>query len=76
MGVGDCDLRAFLLLVGLSAGDHHQQPARRVEGEMFDVERDELGAPERGGEAEQQQRPVAMPAEGGGVELGEDLLER
>jgi hypothetical protein len=43
---------------------------------VLDVEGDELGASERGGEPEQQQRPVAQPGQGGGVELGEDLFER
>jgi len=47
-----------------------------LELEMLDVEGNELGSSERGGEPEQQQRPVAQPGEGGGVKLGEDLLER
>jgi hypothetical protein len=42
---------------------------------VLDVEGDELGAAQRGGEPEQQQRPVAQPGQGGGVELGEDLLK-
>lgn len=40
--VRDCDLRAFLLLVGFGAADRDQQPARGVELEVLDVERDEL----------------------------------
>jgi hypothetical protein len=43
---------------------------------MLDVEGDELRAAQRGGEPEQQQRLVAQPGQGEGVELGEDLLER
>ena len=40
---------------------------RGVELEILDVQGDELGAPERGGEAEQQ-RPVAEPGERCGVD--------
>jgi len=43
---------------------------------VLDVEGDELRAAQRGGEPEQQQRPVPEPGQGGGVEFGEDLLER
>jgi hypothetical protein len=50
LGVGDGDLRTFLLLVGLRAADRDQQAAGGVEVEVLDVERDELGAPQRGGE--------------------------
>jgi hypothetical protein len=52
LGVGDCDLRASLLLVGFGAADRDEQAAGGVEVEILDVERDELGAPERGGEPE------------------------
>ena len=38
--------------------------SRPVEGEVLDVERAELGAPQRGGESEQQQRPIAQAGEG------------
>ena len=52
------------------------QPARGVELEVLDVERDELGAPQRGGEPEQQQRPVAQAGERGGVDRLEQPRER
>jgi hypothetical protein len=43
---------------------------------MLDIEGDELRAAQRGGEPEQQHCPVAQPCQDGGVELGEDLVER
>ena len=81
LGVGDRDLRAFLLLVGFRAADRDEQATSGVKVEVLDVERDELGAPQRCGEPEQQQRPVAQAGERGGVdrlhEPGERLeLER
>jgi hypothetical protein len=68
LGVGDGDLGAFLLLVGLGAADCDEQAADGVEGEVLDVEGDELRAPQRGGEAEQQQRAVPDAGERGGVD--------
>jgi hypothetical protein len=57
------------LLAGLELSAHtlrqtrDQQTARRIEGEVLDVEGDELGAAQGGGEPEQQQRPVAPAGE-------------
>ena len=76
LGVGDRDPRAFLLLISLRAGDHHQQAAGGVEGEMFDVECDELGAPQSGGEPDQQNRPVPEAGERGCVDRLEQARER
>ena len=44
--------------------------------EVLDVERDELRAAQRGGEPEQQQRPVALAGERGGVDRLEQPRER
>ena len=49
---------------------------RGVELEMLGVERDELGASQRGGESEQQQRPVAATSEVRRVDRLEQPLER
>jgi hypothetical protein len=62
------------LLVGLADPDGH--PAGEVEAEVLHVERDELGAPERGGEPEQDQRPVAESGERGGVDRFDEAPER
>jgi hypothetical protein len=43
---------------------------------MLDVERDELGASQRGSEPEQQQRSVAAPGKRCGVDRLEQPLQR
>ena len=54
----DADQGAVGVLVGLAADDVHDQPGR-VGLEVGDVECGELAAPQRRGEGQQQQRPVA-----------------
>jgi hypothetical protein len=44
--------------------------------EVLDVERDELGAPQGGGEPEQQHRSVSQAGERGGVDRLEQARER
>jgi hypothetical protein len=70
------NLCAFLLLVCLGAADRDEQAAGGVEVEILDVKRDELGAPQRGGEPEQQYRPVSHAGEGGDVDRLEQARER
>jgi hypothetical protein len=70
------DLRSYLVLVGLGLADHDPQAARGVELEIPDIERDELRAPQRGGEPEQQERPVAAAGERRGVDRLEQPLQR
>ena len=52
------------------------RPRAASKWRSLDVERDELGAPERGGEPEQQQRPVAQAGERGGVDRLDEPGER
>lgn len=74
--VGDRDLLPMLLLIGLRAADRQQQPAGDVEVEVLDVQPNQLRAPQRAGEAEQQQRPVPQPGRRALVDRGEQALER
>jgi hypothetical protein len=57
-------------------GSHDPQAARGVELEIPDIERDELRAPQRGGEPEQQQRPVAPAGDRRGVDRLEQPRQR
>ena len=70
------DLGSCLVVGALGLADQDLEPARRAELEVLDVERDELRASERGGEAEQQQRAVALPGERGAVDRLEQPRQR
>jgi hypothetical protein len=61
--VRDSDLPPLALLVGLRAPERHDQAIVRA-NHVVEVQGDQLGAPERAGEAQQQQRPVADLGEG------------
>ena len=62
MPFGDGDLLALALLVGLGLAGAHAHAARLV-GELVQLQRHELGAPERPGHADGEQRPVAHAAQ-------------
>ena len=55
----DGDVGAHAFLVRLRAPDRHEQAALR-EPQILDVERRELGAPSRAGEAEKKKRTIAL----------------
>ena len=73
--VRDGDECSGLLLVGLRLANPEGEAAVDVEAEVLNVEGDELGAARCGGEAEQQQRPIAEVLQGVGRDRLEQLLE-
>lgn len=64
------DLRSCLILVAIRPADHDYEPARGIKRQILDVQCDQLGAPQRGGEPEQQQRAVAPAGERRGESIG------
>lgn len=74
VAVGDADDGAFGVLVGLGRAQMQQQPAG-LRLDVIQSERDQLGAAQRGGVAEQNDRGVAGAERGAAVDGAQDLAQ-